>query len=66
MADGSRSSAIEIEAEVAAAEAAREAKAEVLEREGIEASRAEGEQARRALPARPNGTSSPSTSGSPT
>ena len=35
MADGSRSSAIEIEAEVAAAEAAREAKAEVLEREGM-------------------------------
>jgi hypothetical protein len=33
MADGSRSSALEIEAEVAAAEAAREAKSEVLERE---------------------------------
>jgi hypothetical protein len=35
MADGSRSSALEIEAEVAASEAAREAKAEVLEREGM-------------------------------
>jgi hypothetical protein len=47
MADGSRTSAIEIEAEHAAAEAAREAKAEVLEREASKLPVPSGKRSRR-------------------